>query len=54
MYEMQPICYNMYKWGLQMDVGVITEKSQNNFVGSLKGDSWDFVSGLSVLFMTFN
>ena len=32
-YEMKPICYNMYKWGVQTDVGgggAITENSREN------------------------
>ena len=34
-YEMKTICYNMYKWGVQTDVGgAITEKSQFHLFSS--------------------
>ena len=28
-YEMKPICYNMYKWGVQTDVGGNNRKEPN-------------------------
>ena len=35
---MKPICYNMYKWGVQMDVGgATTEKSRGDSLLGTKG-----------------